>query len=160
MLTVVRWLVLAAAAAGLVSIAACGGEERLPRTDYRERVTALGDRASQNFGLFSDTSPTRAREAVARIRDNERAVAAELDRLRPPEEAEEAHDSLVAALRDSAAERHRLLRRLRGNAADLLIVARAGQRSPAQGAIGAAVKRLADLGYLERPAQRDGRPAG
>ena len=106
-----RLLILAIVlmAAGLGGAAGCGGEERLSREEFSERLQSIGQRGGELWErlaqVAADMEPDQAlpadvKQPMTDLVEFQRQAAAELAELNPPEEAEEEVEILIEALRD------------------------------------------------------------
>jgi hypothetical protein len=96
------------AAAMLGGVAACGGEERLSRDEFSDRVQNIDEQGGELWGRLAQRAedlqpgeplPADVNQALKELVDFQNQAAAELEGLNPPEEAEEPVEMLVAALR-------------------------------------------------------------
>src|SRR5918994_895911 len=96
-------------AASLGGAARCGGEERLSREEFGERLQSIDQRGSERWGrvaqVAADLEPNQAlpadvKQPMTDLVEFQRQAAAELAKLNPPEEAEEEVEMLIEALRD------------------------------------------------------------
>lgn len=106
-----RRLALVLAGAGIAA-AGCGGEERLSRAKFEDRLAGIErregarfERLAQRAASVEEDQPLRddLRQAMTAVAEGHRRAADELVRLSPPEEAQAATDELVEALRKRAA---------------------------------------------------------
>ena len=102
-------LAIVLAAASLGGAAGCGGEERLSREEFSERLQSIGQRGDELWGrlaqVAADLEPDQAlpadvKQPMTDLVEFQRQAAAELAQLNPPEEAEEEVEMLIEALRD------------------------------------------------------------
>jgi hypothetical protein len=96
-------------AAGLGGAAGCGGEERLSREEFGERLQSVDQRGGERWGrlaqVAADLEPDQAlpadvKQPMTDLVEFQRQAAAEFVELNPPEEAEEEVEMLIEALRD------------------------------------------------------------
>jgi hypothetical protein len=96
-------------AAGLGGAAGCGGEERLSREEFSERLQSIGQRGGELWErlaqVAADLGPDQAlpadvKQPMTDLVEFQRQAAAELAELNPPGEAEEEVEMLIEALRD------------------------------------------------------------
>jgi len=96
-------------AAGLGGAAGCGGEERLSREEFGERLQSIDQRGGERWGrlaqVAADLEPDQAlpadvKQPMTDLVEFQRQAANELEELNPPQEAEEEVEELIAALRD------------------------------------------------------------
>jgi hypothetical protein len=106
-----RWLPLLLAAASLGALAGCGGEERLSREEFGDRLQSIKQRESARFERLAQRVmrlepnqplPDDVKQAMRDVAGGNRRAAGELDELKPPEDAEEETRSLIEALRERA----------------------------------------------------------
>jgi len=147
---------LALPLAASLTLAACGGDERLTRDEYAERVQPEIARVSESFGgVFqaigraeeSDRVPAAALRRLAGAADTERAVAARLAALEPPEELERPATELVEGARRQADE----LDRLAAREGEVTVAQLAD--AVEQGATAEPLRDLARRGVIEPPPQ-------
>lgn len=105
------WLLIVLAAASLGGLAACGGEERLSREEFSDRVQSIDRRESERFGRLVEQAtrlkpdqllPNEVKQGMRGFAAGLRRAADELDELNPPEGAEEVTETLIEALRERA----------------------------------------------------------
>ncbi|MGH3012710.1 MAG: hypothetical protein ACRDMY_12865 [Gaiellaceae bacterium] len=96
-------------AAGLGGAAGCGGEERLSREEFGERLQSIDQRGGERWGRLAQVAadlkpdqplPADVMQPMRELVEFQRQAAAELAELNPPEEAEEEVEMLIEALRD------------------------------------------------------------
>lgn len=96
-------------AAGLGGAAGCGGEERLSREEFGERLQSIDQRGGERWGRLAQVAadlkpdqplPADVMQPMTDLVEFQQQAAAELAELNPPEEAEEEVEMLIAALRD------------------------------------------------------------
>jgi hypothetical protein len=102
-------LVTVVAAAVLGGVAGCGGEERLPREEFGDRLQSIGERGGELWGRLAQRAedlqpdeplPAGIKQALTELVEFQKQAIAELEALNPPEEAGEAVEMLIAALRE------------------------------------------------------------
>jgi hypothetical protein len=95
------------AAAILGGVAGCGGDERLSREEFSDRLQSIGERGGELWGHLAERAedlepgeplPADVKQALRELVDFQNQAAAELEGLNPPEDAEEPVEMLVAAL--------------------------------------------------------------
>lgn len=105
------WLLLLLAVAGTAAVAGCGGEDRLSREEFENRLQSIDRRESERFGQLAQrvrrlkpdqTLPADVRQGMRDVAAGNRRAADELDELNPPEDAANATDALIEALRERA----------------------------------------------------------
>jgi hypothetical protein len=96
-------------AAGLGGAAGCGGEERLSREEFGERLQSIDQRGGERWGRLAQVAaelepdqalPADVKQPMTDLVEFQRQAAAELAELNPPEDAEEEVEMLIEALRD------------------------------------------------------------
>jgi len=96
-------------AAGLGGATGCGGEERLSREEFGERLQSIDQRGGERWGrlaqVAADLEPDQAlpadvKQPMKDLVEFQRQAVAELAELNPPEEGEEEVEMLIEALRD------------------------------------------------------------
>lgn len=107
-----RWsLLFVVAVAGLGVLSACGGEERLSRQEFSDRVQSIDRRESTRFERLAervmrlkpdDPLPDEVKQGMLEFAGGLGRAADELEALNPPEEAEEETDMLIEAIRQRA----------------------------------------------------------
>jgi hypothetical protein len=99
-------IVLLAASLGVV--AGCGGEERLSREEFSERLQSIDQRGGERWGRLAQRAadlkpdqpiPADVEQPMRELVEFQRQAAAELAGLNPPDEAQEEVEKLIAALR-------------------------------------------------------------
>lgn len=147
---------VAALAALALAAAACGGD-RLSRPEYETRVAELGDRFAGALQEVVSSpqlqDPDSLGEAAGKVRQGQQAfveVSEALEGLEPPEDAQAAHDRLVAGIRELASDLGRFAAAAEaGDLEELAGLSRAFQERslPSFEAIAGAVEELERLGY-------------
>ena len=144
-----RWA-LGAGMVALLLVIGCGDStDRLSRGEYSKRMTELGNQTGQDFGLFEARSGPEVRRAAIKMRDAQRRSADDLERLRPPKDAESAHKLLIEGERGLASDLDKLQKRIGRDPLDLVVVSQTVQRSPGSRKIRTAVEELRRKGYIE-----------
>jgi hypothetical protein len=101
-----------AAVAVLGGVAACGGEERLSRDEFSDRLQSIDERGGELWGRLAQRAedlkpgeplPADVKQALRELVDFQNQAAAELEGLNPPEDAAEPVEMLIAALRERTA---------------------------------------------------------
>jgi hypothetical protein len=96
-------------AAGLGGAAGCGGEERLSREDFSERLQSIAQEGGERWERLAqrakDVQPGQAlpadvKQLIRELNDFQRQAADELAELNTPEGAEDGVEMLIEALRD------------------------------------------------------------
>jgi hypothetical protein len=102
-------LALVLMAASLGGAAGCGGEERLSREEFGERLQSIDQRGGERWGRLAQVAadlepdqplPADVKQPMRELVEFQRQAAAELAELNPPEEAEEEVEMLIEALRE------------------------------------------------------------
>ena len=97
------------AAASLGAVAGCGGEERLSREEFSDRLQSMSQEGGERWGrlahVAADLEPDQAlpadvKQPMTDLVEFQRQATAELAELDPPEEAEEEVEMLIEALRE------------------------------------------------------------
>ena len=105
------WIAIALAAAGLGPIAACGGEGRLSRDAFNDRLQSIDRRGSVRYERLAELAMSlrpaqplteEVRQAMRRYAAVLRRAAAQLAALDPPRGAEQPTTALMRALRARA----------------------------------------------------------
>jgi hypothetical protein len=100
-------IVLAAASLGVV--AGCGGEERLARAEFSDRLESIGQRGGERWGRVAQQAkdlkpdqplPAAVKQPMRELIEFQRQAVDELEELKPPADAQEAVDMLIEALRE------------------------------------------------------------
>lgn len=153
MLSIKHCTTTTAALVAALSLAACGGEDRLTRDEYAAELQPAVDEISEAFGTVfasvgeaeeTDRVPAAALERLSDAAARERDVADELAELEPPEDLEPAAERFVAGARRQAEE-------LEGMAAEKdLTVARLAD-AVEQGASVGPLRELGEEGVVKPP---------
>ena len=102
-------LAIVLAAASLGAVAGCGGEERLSREAFSERLQTIDRRGGELWERLAQRAqdlkpdeplPADVSQAMTEVIEFQEQAAAELAELNPPEEAEEEVEMLIEALRE------------------------------------------------------------
>jgi hypothetical protein len=100
-------LALVLMAASLGGAAGCGGEERLSREQFGERLQGIDQRGGERWGRLAQAAadlepdqalPVDVKQPMTDLVEFQRQAAVELAELNPPEEAEEEVEMLLEAL--------------------------------------------------------------
>jgi hypothetical protein len=106
-----RWIPIVLAAAGLAGVAACGGDERLSRDAFGDRLQSIDRQGSaryerleqQAMRLKPDQPLTdEVRRGMRQYAGTLAHAADRLEELNPPEDAEDENATLTEALRERA----------------------------------------------------------
>lgn len=106
-----RWIAITLAGAALLASGCGDGDDRLSKEEFSDRVTPLQQQVSEKFGELEKQARTERPEAplsedVKRLMEDfataARRFTDELEKLKPPEEAEEATDQLIDGARERA----------------------------------------------------------
>ena len=96
---------LLALAALTVVLAACGGRDRLSKTEYEQKLKGAGvELSNSSKSLAEATTGPEYVTGVQETQDGLRKAADDLDSIDPPEDVAPANGRLVAALRGLADE--------------------------------------------------------
>ena len=96
-------------AAGLGGAPGCGGEERLSREEFGQRLRSIDQRGGERWGRLAqrakDVKPDQplaadVKQLMKELVEFQRQAADELAELNPPEGAEEEVEKLIEALRE------------------------------------------------------------
>jgi cytochrome c556 len=97
------------AAASLGAVAGCGGEERLSREEFSDRLQSMSQEGGERWGRLAqrakDVKPDQplaadVKQLMKELVDFQRQAADELAELNPPEGAEDEVEKLIDALRE------------------------------------------------------------
>ena len=97
------------AAASLGAVAGCGGEERLSREEFSDRLQRIGQEGGERWGRLAqrakDVKPDQplaadVKQLMKELVDFQRQAADELAELNPPQGAEDEVEKLIDALRE------------------------------------------------------------
>jgi hypothetical protein len=100
------------AAAMLGGVAGCGGDERLSRDEFSDRLQRIGDRGGALWTRLAERAddleadepvPADVKHAITELVEFQEQAAAELEGLNPPEDAEKPVEMLTEALRERTA---------------------------------------------------------
>lgn len=106
-----RWLTLVLAAGILAGLAACGGEERLSREEFSDRLQNIDRRESARFERLEEQAvrlkPDQpltedVKQGMREFAAGLRRAADELEELTPPKDAEAVTVTLIEALQERA----------------------------------------------------------
>ena len=144
-------LALVLVAAGLGAVTGCGGEARLSREEFGDRLQTIDERGGELWGRLAegaqDLEPGELlsadiKQTLAELVQFQTQAAAELEGMTPPEEAEAALEMLTAALRGRTETFEQVIQAGRFTEKDFERVTRAG------GAIDQAFRQLRAEGFL------------
>jgi hypothetical protein len=99
-------------AAGLGVVAGCGGEERLSRDDFSDRLQSIGQEGSERWGALAQRAvdlkpgqpiPADVEQSLRELVEFQRQAVSELEGLNAPEDAGELVEMLIDALRERTA---------------------------------------------------------
>ena len=94
--------------ATLGGAAGCGGEERLSREEFRDRLQSIEERGGELWGRLADRAqsletnqplPGEIEQALRQLVEFQEQTVSELEALTPPEGAEQPVEMLTEALR-------------------------------------------------------------
>lgn len=144
-------LATVAAAAMLGGVTACGGEERLSREEFSDRVQSIDERGGKLWGRLAQRAedlelgeplPAGVKQALTELVEFQEQAEAELEGLNPPEDAEEPVETLIEALHERTETVEQVIEAGRFTEQDSERVTRAG------GEIDQAFERLRTGGFL------------
>jgi hypothetical protein len=101
--------VVVLAAASLAVLAGCGGEERLSREAFSDRLQSIGQEGSERWGRLAERAgdlkpgqplPADVEQPMRELVEFQRQAVRELEELNPPKDAEEEVETLIEALRE------------------------------------------------------------
>ena len=107
--TGVRVFAIVLAAASLGVVAGCGGDERLSREEFSDRLQSIDQRGSERWGRVAqranDLKPDQpisadVKQPMRELGEFQRQAAGELEGINPPEDAKEEVEKLIDALRE------------------------------------------------------------
>jgi mannitol-1-phosphate/altronate dehydrogenase len=139
------------AAASLGAVAGCGGEERLSREEFSDRLQRIGQEGGERWGRLAqrakDVKPDQPLAADVKLLmkelvDFQRQATDELAELNPPEEAEDEVEKLIDALRERTQTFEQAIEAGRFNERQSDQITRAGDK------IDEAFEQLRNDGYL------------
>lgn len=102
-------LAIVLAATSLGAVAGCGGDQRLSRQEFSDRLQRIDERGGELYGRLAQGAqdlkpdqplPRDVEQALAELVEFQEQAAAELEALNPPEDAEEPVAMLIEALRN------------------------------------------------------------
>ena len=93
---------IAVVAASVVILAGCGGEERLSKPEYEQKVRSVYAGVQAAFGETRSVSGAQLANAVADAQQRLRDAADELDTVEPPKNVEKGNEELVEGLQEYA----------------------------------------------------------
>lgn len=139
------------AAATLAVLAGCGGEERLSREAFSDRLQRIGQEGSERWGRLAERAgdlkpgqslPADVERPMRELVEFQRQAVRELEELNPPKDAEDEVETLIEALRERSEtfEQVLLARRFTPRQSDQ--VTRSGEQ------IDVAFERLRKEGFL------------
>jgi hypothetical protein len=151
-------LATVAAVTVLGGVAACGGEERLSRDEFSDRLQSIDERGGELWGRLAQRAenlkpgeplPADVKQALRELVDFQDEAVAELERLNLPEDAEEPVEALVAALRERTETFENVLEVGHFTEQDFQRVTRSGEE------IDQALGQLRQEGFLPAPDEHD-----
>ena len=95
---------IAVVVASAVVLAGCGGEERLSKPEYEQKVRSVYAGVQAAFRETSSVSGTELATAVADAQERLRDAAEELEAIEPPKDVEEQNEEIVEGLREYASD--------------------------------------------------------
>jgi chromosome segregation ATPase len=93
---------LTIAALATLSLMGCGGDGRLSKSDYEQRVRSVYANVQEAFRKTNVTSTKLLHDRVEEAQGELRSAAVELEEIEPPEKVEEETDELVEGMREYA----------------------------------------------------------
>jgi hypothetical protein len=97
-----RGAFLTITALAALSLTGCGGERRLSKSDYEQRVRAVYANVQEAFRKTNVTSTKLLADRVEQAQGGLRSAADELEKIEPPEKVEEETEELVEGMRKYA----------------------------------------------------------
>jgi hypothetical protein len=97
------------AVASLAVLAGCGGEQRVSREEFSDRLQSIDRRGSERWGRLAERAgelkpgqplPADVMQPMKELIECQRQAAGELEELNPPREAEDEVEKLIEALRE------------------------------------------------------------
>jgi hypothetical protein len=143
----------------LGAVAGCGGEERLSHEDFGDRIQSIGERGGDLWGRLAQRAehlepdkplPAEVEQSMTELVDFQNEAAAELDRLNPPEDAEEPVEMLIGALRERSETFEQVIDAGRFTEQDFDRVTQSGEK------IDQAFEQLRAEGFLATADEHDG----
>ena len=139
------------AAASLGAVAGCGGEERLSREEFSDRLQSMSQEGGERWGRLAqrakDVKPDQplaadVKQLMKELVDFQRQAADELAELNPPQGAEDEVEKLIDALRERTQTFEQAIEAGRFNERQSVQITRAGDK------IDEAFEQLRNDGYL------------
>jgi hypothetical protein len=139
------------AAALLSGVAGCGGEDRLSREEFSDRIQSIDERGGELWGRLAEGAqdlepgellPAGIKTALAQLVEFQKQAAAELEGMNPPDEAAAPLEMLTAALRERTETFEQVIEAGHFTEQDFERVTQAG------GAIDRAFEQLRSEGFL------------
>ena len=139
------------AAASLGAVAGCGGEERLSREEFSDRLQSMSQEGGERWGRLAqqakDVKPDQplaadVKQLMKELVDFQRQAADELAELNPPQGAEDEVEKLIDALRERTQTFEQAIEAGRFNERQSVQITRAGDK------IDEAFEQLRNHGYL------------
>lgn len=109
--TGLRWMLIVLTAAGLAALAACGGDQRMSRDAFEDRLQAIERWGSMRYGRLTEQAlrlrpdqplTDEVKQAMSRYAQGLARAADQLDDINPPQPAEKGTAMLIEALHDRA----------------------------------------------------------
>jgi mannitol-1-phosphate/altronate dehydrogenase len=157
--TGVRVFAIVLAAASLGVVAGCGGEERLSREEFSDRLQSIDQRGSERWGRVAqranDLKPDQPisadlKQPMRELVEFQRQAADELEELNPPEDAKEEVEKLIDALRERTEIFDHAIAVGRFTPPEFDQITKAGDK------IDEAFQQLRDNGFLPKVEEHDG----
>jgi len=149
-------MVLAAASLGVV--AGCGGEERLSRQQFSDRLQSIDQQGSERWGRLAQRAkdlkpdqplPSEVKQPMRELIEFQRQTADELEELNPPEGADEPVEKLIEALRERTGTFERATEAGRFTQQEFDQITQSGEK------IDAALEQLRKEGFLPREEEHE-----
>jgi hypothetical protein len=96
----VRGALLTISALAMLSLTGCGGDGRLSKSDYEQRVRSVYANVQEAFRKTNVTSTKLLADRVGEAQGELRSAAAELEEIEPPERVEQETEELVEGMRE------------------------------------------------------------
>jgi hypothetical protein len=152
-------ILVSALASLALALGSCGGDDkpdRLSASAYKAKIAALGKREdtvhAEAEKAFSAKTVAEISDRMSGFADGEDRLGDDLDAIRPPADAQAAHDQLASGAHQLAGEIRAALGRLNANMSAKTALDVLDKRlSKAKGAakIDAALAKLSKLGYAK-----------
>lgn len=157
--TGVRFFAIVLAAASLGVVAGCGGEERLSREEFSERLQSIDRRGSERWGRVAQRAndlkpdqplPADLKQPMRELVEFQRQTADELEELNPPEDAKGEVEKLIEALRERTEIFEQAIAAGRFTPREFDQITKAGDK------IDEAFQQFRDKGFIPKVEEHDG----